>query len=87
MIILKLPKKMKEIFKKMWKIVKIVAVFVWRNRRGGCPRGVGGKRAKNGSLMDRGEEWRERDGGEGCMGEKKNKEKGASFLKLQKRRY
>ena len=56
---------MKEIFKKMWKIVKIVAVFVWRNRRGGCPRGVGGKRAKNGSLMDGGEEWRERDGGEG----------------------
>ena len=27
---------MKEILKKMWKIVKIVAVFVWRNRRGGC---------------------------------------------------
>lgn len=56
---------MKEIFKKMWKIVKIVAVFVWRNRRGGCPRGVGGKQAKNGSLMDGGEEWRERDGEEG----------------------
>ena len=34
-----LPKKMKEIFKKMWKIVKIAAVFVWRNRRGGCPLG------------------------------------------------
>ena len=46
--------------KKMWKIVKGVAVYV-RNRWGGCPRGVGGKRAKNGSLMDGGEEWRERD--------------------------
>ena len=51
---------MKGIFEKTWKIMKIAAVFVWRNRRGGCPRGVGGKRAKNGSLMD---------GGEGCMGE------------------
>ena len=29
-IIYKLPKKMKEIFEKMWRIVKIVAVFVWK---------------------------------------------------------
>ena len=38
-IILKLPNKMKGIFEKTWKIMKIAAVFVWRNRRGGCPLG------------------------------------------------
>ena len=32
-IILKLPKKMKGIFEKTWKTMKIAAVFVWRNRR------------------------------------------------------
>lgn len=27
---------MKGIFEKTWKTMKIAAVFVWRNRRGGC---------------------------------------------------
>lgn len=83
---------MKGIFEKTWKIMKIAAVFVWRNRRGGCPRGVEPEERREASQERLADGWRERDGGEGCMGEgcmgeKKNKEKGASSSILQKRRY
>ena len=71
---------MKGIFEKTWKIMKIAAVFVWRNRRGGCPRGVGGKRAKNGSLMEggrgmEGEGWRR-----GMYGREEEQGKGRIFF-------
>ena len=78
---------MKGIFEKTWKIMKIAAVFVWRNRRGGCPRGVEPEERREASQERLADGWRERDGGEGCMGEKKNKEKGVSSSILQKRRY